>query len=118
VEISSSAARSGIAIAIETAERERRYAFCGTAALAAITPDSVNPRRERHSAEIPNDHVFILLDSECDGRVPARRGQSGERPLAAYSQRPVEVGAEPVVVVEGSSVKVPVAGFDGNPDSC
>jgi len=52
-------------IAIETAEREKKVRILRHCSVAAITPDSVILDVNGNPAEIPNDHVFILLDSEA-----------------------------------------------------
>jgi thioredoxin reductase/Pyruvate/2-oxoacid:ferredoxin oxidoreductase delta subunit len=50
---------------IETAEREKRVRILRHCSVAAITPDSVILDVNGRPAEIPNDHVFILLDSDA-----------------------------------------------------
>jgi len=50
---------------IETAEREKKVRILRHCSLAAITPDSVILDVNGNPAEIPNDHVFILLDTEA-----------------------------------------------------
>ncbi len=50
---------------IETAEREKKVRILRHCSLAAITADSVILDVNGSPAEIPNDHVFILLDSEA-----------------------------------------------------
>jgi thioredoxin reductase (NADPH) len=50
---------------IETAEREKKVRILRHCSVAAITPDSVILDVNGSPAEIPNDHVFILLDSEA-----------------------------------------------------
>jgi thioredoxin reductase (NADPH) len=49
---------------IETAEQEKRIRILRHCSVAAITPDSVILDVNGSPAEIPNDHVFILIDSE------------------------------------------------------
>ena len=49
---------------IETAEREKRVRILRHCRVAAITPDSVILDVNGNPAEIPNDRVFILIDSE------------------------------------------------------
>lgn len=49
---------------IETAEREKKVRILRHCSVAAITPDSVILDVNGRPAEIPNDHVFILLDSD------------------------------------------------------
>jgi thioredoxin reductase len=49
---------------IETAEREKRVRILRHCGVAAITPDSVILDVDGKPAEIPNDRVFILIDSE------------------------------------------------------
>jgi len=50
---------------IETAEREKRIRILRHCAVAAITPDSVILDVNGNPAEIPNDRVFILVDSDA-----------------------------------------------------
>jgi len=50
---------------VETAEREKKVRILRHCSLAAITPDSVILDVNGNPAEIPNDHVFILLDTEA-----------------------------------------------------
>jgi thioredoxin reductase (NADPH) len=50
---------------IETAEREKKVRILRHCGVAAITPDSVILDVNGNPAEIPNDHVFILLDSDA-----------------------------------------------------
>jgi len=49
---------------IETAEREKRVRILRHCRVAAITADSVILDVDGKAAEIPNDRVFILIDSE------------------------------------------------------
>src|SRR5882762_5721321 len=49
---------------IETAEREKRVRILRHCSVAAITSDSVILDVNGKPAEIPNDRVFILIDSE------------------------------------------------------
>jgi thioredoxin reductase (NADPH) len=51
--------------AIETAEREKKVRILRHCSVAAITPDSVILDVNGNPAEIPNDQVFILVDSEA-----------------------------------------------------
>jgi thioredoxin reductase len=50
---------------IETAEKEKKVRILRHCSVAAITPDSVILDVNGRPAEIPNDHVFILLDSDA-----------------------------------------------------
>jgi thioredoxin reductase/Pyruvate/2-oxoacid:ferredoxin oxidoreductase delta subunit len=50
---------------IETAEHEKRIRILRHCAVAAITPDSVILDVNGNPAEIPNDRVFILVDSDA-----------------------------------------------------
>jgi thioredoxin reductase len=50
---------------IETAEHEKRIRILRHCAVAAITPDSVILDVNGSPAEIPNDHVFLLVDGEA-----------------------------------------------------
>jgi len=50
---------------IETAEREKKVRILRHCSVAAITPDSVILDVNGKPAEIPNDHVFILLDNDA-----------------------------------------------------
>jgi thioredoxin reductase len=50
---------------IETAEKENRVRILRHCSVAAITPDSVILDVNGRPAEIPNDQVFILLDSDA-----------------------------------------------------
>ncbi|PYX40700.1 MAG: hypothetical protein DMG81_05470, partial [Acidobacteria bacterium] len=49
---------------IETAEREKKIRILRHCSVAAITADSVILDVNGNPAEIPNDLVFILLDSD------------------------------------------------------
>jgi thioredoxin reductase len=49
---------------VETAEQEKRVRILKHCSVAAITPDSVILDVNGAPAEIPNDRVFILIDSE------------------------------------------------------
>ena len=51
-------------VLIETAEREKKIRILRHCSVAAITADSVILDVDGKPAEIPNDRVFILLDSE------------------------------------------------------
>jgi len=64
---------------IETAEREKRIRILRHCSVAAITPDSVILDVNGTPAEIPNDRVFILIDSDASvefvlEETGARRG--------------------------------------------
>jgi thioredoxin reductase (NADPH) len=62
---------------IETAEREKKVRILRHCSVAAITPDSVILDVNGKPAEIPNDHVFILLDSDGTAEfMPAEAGMS------------------------------------------
>jgi thioredoxin reductase (NADPH) len=50
---------------IETAEKEKKVRILRHCSVAAITPDSVILDVNGRPAEIPNDQVFILLDSDA-----------------------------------------------------
>src|SRR5215472_11468497 len=50
---------------VEIAEREKRIRILRHCAVAAITPDSVILDVNGNPAEIPNDRVFILIDSDA-----------------------------------------------------
>ncbi len=65
---------------IETAEREKKVRILRHCSLAAITADSVILDVNGSPAEIPNDHVFILLDSEATAEfLPAETTLQGVR---------------------------------------
>jgi thioredoxin reductase (NADPH) len=49
---------------IETAEREKKVRILRKCSVAAITPDSVILDVDGNPAEIPNDKIFILIDSD------------------------------------------------------
>jgi thioredoxin reductase (NADPH) len=60
---------------IETAEREKKLRILRHCSVAAITPDSAILDVNGKPAEIPNDHVFILLDSDATADfMPAEAG--------------------------------------------
>ena len=60
---------------IETAEREKKLRILRHCSVAAITPDSVILDVNGKPAEIPNDHVLILLDSDATADfMPAEAG--------------------------------------------
>jgi len=62
---------------IETAEREKKVRILRHCSVAAITPDSVILDVNGNPAEIPNDHVFILLDTEATAEfLPAETVES------------------------------------------
>jgi thioredoxin reductase len=63
---------------IETAEREKRVRILRHCSVAAITPDSVILDVNGRPAEIPNDQVFILLDS--DATVDFMQAETSLRP--------------------------------------
>jgi thioredoxin reductase (NADPH) len=66
---------------IETAEREKRVRILRHCLVAAITPDSVILDVNGKPAEIPNDRVFILIDSEES--VEFHPGEKALRPVSA-----------------------------------
>jgi thioredoxin reductase/Pyruvate/2-oxoacid:ferredoxin oxidoreductase delta subunit len=68
---------------IETAEREKRVRILRHCRVAAITADSVILDVEGKPAEIPNDRVFILIDSEESVEF-----QPGEEPLRPVTALP------------------------------
>ena len=65
---------------IEAAEREGRIRILRHCSVAAITPDSVILDVNGNPAEIPNDHVFILIDSEASVEFQPGAEESGLRP--------------------------------------
>jgi thioredoxin reductase len=65
---------------IETAEREKRIRILRHCSVAAITADSVILDVNGDPAEIPNDHVFILIDSDASVEFQAQIEESGLRP--------------------------------------
>lgn len=66
---------------IETAEREKRVRILRHCRVAAITADSVILDVDGKAAEIPNDRVFILIDSE--ETVEFQPGEESLRPVTA-----------------------------------
>lgn len=68
---------------IETAEREKKVRILRHCSVAAITPDSVILDVNGNPAEIPNDHVFILLDSEATVDFLPQAAEAGLSPAAA-----------------------------------
>jgi len=66
---------------IETAEREKRVRILRHCRVAAITADSVILDVDGKAAEIPNDRVFILIDSE--ETVEFEPGEESLRPVTA-----------------------------------
>jgi len=56
---------------IETAEREKKLRILRHCSVAVITPDSVILDVNGRPAEVPNDHVFILLDSDATAEFMA-----------------------------------------------
>jgi len=65
---------------IETAEREKKVRILRHCSVAAITPDSVILDINGNPAEIPNDRVFILVDSDSTLDFLSDMKESGLRP--------------------------------------
>jgi thioredoxin reductase (NADPH) len=65
---------------IETAEREKKVRILRHCSVAAITPDSVILDVSGNPAEIPNDRVFILIDSNSTAEFLSDAVESGLRP--------------------------------------
>jgi thioredoxin reductase (NADPH) len=65
---------------IETAEREKRIRILRHCSVAAVTPDSVILDVQGIPAEIPNDWVFILIDSEASVEFLPAGVEAGLRP--------------------------------------
>jgi thioredoxin reductase len=65
---------------IETAERENKVRILRHCSVAAITPDSVILDVNGNPAEIPNDRVFILIDSDSTAEFLSHTIESGLRP--------------------------------------
>ena len=65
---------------IETAEREKKVRILRHCSVAAITPDSVILDVNGNPAEIPNDHVFILVDSDSTLDFLSETKETGLRP--------------------------------------
>jgi len=61
---------------IETAEREKKVRILRHCSVAAITADSVILDVNGKPAEIPNDWVFILLDSESTSEFLSEAAES------------------------------------------
>jgi thioredoxin reductase (NADPH) len=64
---------------IETAEREKRIRILRHCSVAAITPDSVILDVNGNPAEIPNDRVFVLIDSDSSVEFQPQMEESGVR---------------------------------------
>ena len=64
---------------IETAEREKMVRILRQCSVAAITLDSVILDVNGNPAEIPNDHVFILIDSDSTAEFLSEAADSGLR---------------------------------------
>ena len=64
---------------IETAEREKMVRILRQCSVAAITLDSVILDVNGNPAEIPNDHVFILIDSDSTSEFLSEAADSGLR---------------------------------------
>lgn len=67
---------------IETARRERRVRVLTQCSVAAITPDSVILDVNGSPSEIPNDLVFVLLDSDTSVGFQPLVAASAVRPTA------------------------------------
>jgi thioredoxin reductase (NADPH) len=67
---------------IETAEREKRIRILRHCSVAAITPDSVILDVNGNPAEIPNDRVFILIDSDASVEFLPAASEVSFRPAA------------------------------------
>jgi thioredoxin reductase (NADPH) len=65
---------------IEAAEREKKIRILRHCSVAAITPDSVILDVNGNPAEIPNDRVFILIDSDASVDFLPEATASGLRP--------------------------------------
>ncbi len=65
---------------IETAEREKKVRILRHCSVAAITPDSVILDVNGNPAEIPNDNVFILVDSDSTLDFLSETKESGLSP--------------------------------------
>jgi thioredoxin reductase (NADPH) len=68
---------------VETAEKEGRIRILRHCSVAAITPDSVILDVNGKPAEIPNDRVFILIDSEASVEFVPSATEAGLRPAGA-----------------------------------
>lgn len=68
---------------VETAEQEKRIRILRYSSAAAITPDSVILDVNGYPAEIPNDRVFILFDSDAPVELPPQMADSALRPAPA-----------------------------------
>jgi thioredoxin reductase (NADPH) len=68
---------------IETAEREKKVRILRHCSVAAVTFDSVILDINGSPAEIPNDHVFILLDNDASVDFLPPAAESGLRPAEA-----------------------------------
>jgi putative YpdA family bacillithiol system oxidoreductase len=68
---------------IDTAEREKKLRILRHCSVAAITPDSVILDVNGNPAEIPNDHVFILLDGDASIDFLPQAEESGLSPATA-----------------------------------
>jgi len=65
---------------VETAEKEGRIRILRHCSVAAITPDSVILDVNGNPAEIPNDRVFILIDSDSSVGFLPSVAEDGLRP--------------------------------------
>ena len=65
---------------IETAERDKKVRILRHCSVAAITLDSVILDVNGNPAEIPNDHVFILVDSDSSLDFLSETKESALRP--------------------------------------
>jgi putative YpdA family bacillithiol system oxidoreductase len=70
---------------IETAEREKRVRILRHCRVAAITADSVILDVNGNPAEIPNDRVFILIDSEESVEFQPGDADNALRPATTVS---------------------------------
>jgi thioredoxin reductase len=64
---------------IETAEREKKVRILRHCSVAAITLDSVILDVNGNPAEIPNDHVFILIDGDSTSEFLSEAADTGLR---------------------------------------
>jgi thioredoxin reductase (NADPH) len=66
---------------VETAEKEGRIRILRHCSVAAITPDSVILDVNGNPAEIPNDRVFILIDSDSSVEFLPSGTEASLRPV-------------------------------------
>jgi thioredoxin reductase/Pyruvate/2-oxoacid:ferredoxin oxidoreductase delta subunit len=70
---------------IETADRGKKVRILRHCSVTAITPDSVIVEVDGRPAEIPNDHVFILIDSDASAEFQPQVAERNLQPASTQT---------------------------------